>query len=50
MTEWQLLVTVLVILILDLAVSIYAVYRALQTDRALHVAIKHPARLHGPVK
>lgn len=50
MTEWQVLVTVLLILILDLAVSMYAVYRSVQTDRALHVAIKHPARLHGPVK
>jgi hypothetical protein len=48
-TLW-LLVVLLVLLVADLAVSIVALRRSYRTDAQLHEAIKHPVRLHGPVK
>lgn len=45
-----LLVAVLVVLLADLVVSIVALRRSYHTDGKLHEAIKHPVRVHGPVK
>lgn len=38
------------VLLIDLGVSAYALWRSFHTERQLHAAIKHPVRLHGQVK
>lgn len=44
------LAIVISLVLVDIGVSVWALVRSHQTDRDLHVAIKHPVRLNGPVK
>lgn len=38
------------LIVIDLGVSVWALLCAQKAERGLHVAIKHPVRLSGPVK
>ena len=44
------LIAILLVVLADTAISCVALYLAAKSEHRLQTAIKHPVRVHGPVK